>query len=117
MIRRPPRSTLFPYTTLFRSHHAASLGRGRPGVFHGSLSYLLQNADGQVQPAHSVSAGLDYPRGGPVHAYLEDSGRVLYEARTDREAAGAISAGPPRSGDPPAPEGRPAGAGGAGARG
>src|SRR5207247_11034680 len=51
--------------------HAASLGRGRPGVFHGSLSYLLQDADGQVQPAHSVSAGLDYPGVGPEHAFLK----------------------------------------------
>src|SRR5881398_523872 len=73
-------------------HHAASLGRGRPGVFHGSLSYLLQNADGQVQPAHSVSAGLDYPGVGPEHAYLKDSGRVLYEAVTDRQALEAFAA-------------------------
>jgi len=72
--------------------HAASLGRGRPGVFHGSLSYLLQSADGQVQPAHSVSAGLDYPGVGPEHAYLKDSGRVLYEAVTDRQALEAFGA-------------------------
>jgi tryptophan synthase beta chain len=72
--------------------HAASLGAGRPGVFHGSLSYLLQDADGQVQPAHSVSAGLDYPGVGPEHAYLKDSGRVLYEAVTDREALDAFAA-------------------------
>ena len=71
--------------------HAASLGRGRPGVFHGSLSYLLQNADGQVQPAHSVSAGLDYPGVGPEHAYLKDSGRVLYDAVTDRQALEAFA--------------------------
>src|SRR5438067_12893024 len=71
--------------------HAASLGRGRPGVFHGSLSYLLQNADGQVQPAHSVSAGLDYPGVGPEHAYLKDSGRVSYEAVTDRQALEAFA--------------------------
>ncbi|PYO98713.1 MAG: tryptophan synthase subunit beta [Gemmatimonadetes bacterium] len=71
--------------------HAASLGRGRPGVFHGSLSYLLQNADGQVQPAHSVSAGLDYPGVGPEHAYLKDTGRVLYEAVTDRQALEAFA--------------------------
>src|SRR2546422_499528 len=71
---------------LASGHHAASLAQGRPGVFHGSLSYLLQNADGQVQPAHSVSAGLDYPGVGPEHAYLKDSGRVLYEAVTDRQA-------------------------------
>ena len=72
--------------------HAASLGRGRPGVFHGSLSYLLQDADGQVQPAHSVSAGLDYPGVGPEHAYLKDAGRVLYEAVTDRQALEAFAA-------------------------
>jgi len=71
--------------------HAASLGRGRPGVFHGSLSYLLQNADGQVQPAHSVSAGLDYPGVGPEHAYLKDSGRVLYDAVTDQQALAAFA--------------------------
>ncbi|HYL20419.1 MAG TPA: tryptophan synthase subunit beta [Gemmatimonadales bacterium] len=72
--------------------HAASLSRGRPGVFHGSLSYLLQDADGQVQPAHSVSAGLDYPGVGPEHAFLKDSGRVLYEAVTDRQALEAFAA-------------------------
>src|SRR5258705_906631 len=72
--------------------HAATLGAGRPGVFHGSKSYLLQDADGQVQPAHSVSAGLDYPGVGPEHAYLKDTGRVLYEAVTDREALEAFAA-------------------------
>jgi tryptophan synthase beta chain len=72
--------------------HAATLARGRPGVFHGSKSYLLQDADGQVQPAHSVSAGLDYPGVGPEHAYLKDSARVLYEAVTDREALDAFAA-------------------------
>ncbi|MGH7568651.1 MAG: tryptophan synthase subunit beta [Gemmatimonadales bacterium] len=72
--------------------HAASLGRGRPGVFHGSLSYLLQDADGQVLGAHSVSAGLDYPGVGPEHAYLKDEGRVLYEAVTDRQALDAFAA-------------------------
>ncbi len=72
--------------------HAATLGAGRPGVFHGSLSYLLQDGDGQVQPAHSVSAGLDYPGVGPEHAYLKDTGRVLYEAVTDREALDAFAA-------------------------
>jgi len=71
--------------------HAASLARGRPGVFHGSLSYLLQDKDGQVQPAHSVSAGLDYPGVGPEHAYLKDSGRVLYDAVTDRQALDAFA--------------------------
>ena len=72
--------------------HAATLGGGRPGVFHGSLSYLLQDADGQVQPAHSVSAGLDYPGVGPEHSYLKDTGRVLYHAVTDREALDAFAA-------------------------
>jgi len=72
--------------------HAATLRAGRPGVFHGSMSYLLQDADGQVQPAHSVSAGLDYPGVGPEHAYLKDTGRVLYEAVTDREALDAFAA-------------------------
>jgi tryptophan synthase beta chain len=71
--------------------HAATLGAGRPGVFHGSLSYLLQDADGQVLPAHSVSAGLDYPGVGPEHAYLKDTGRVLYDAVTDREALEAFA--------------------------
>jgi len=74
------------------SRHAASLSRGKPGVFHGALSYLLQDADGQVQAAHSVSAGLDYPGVGPEHAYLKDSGRVLYEAVTDRQALDAFRA-------------------------
>ncbi|MBI1967280.1 MAG: tryptophan synthase subunit beta [Gemmatimonadetes bacterium] len=72
--------------------HAASLSCGRPGVFHGSYSYLLQDAGGQVQPAHSVSAGLDYPGVGPEHAYLKDQNRVLYEAVTDRQALDAFAA-------------------------
>src|SRR5262245_553112 len=67
-------------------HHSASLMRGRPGVLHGSLSYLLQDAAGQVHPAHSISAGLDYPGVGPEHAYLKDTGRATYVAVTDREA-------------------------------
>jgi tryptophan synthase beta chain len=66
--------------------HSASLSRGRPGVLHGALSYLLQDAAGQVHPAHSISAGLDYPGVGPEHAYLKDSGRARYEAVTDEEA-------------------------------
>lgn len=71
--------------------HAASLVAGKPGVLHGSLSYLLQDDDGQVRPAHSVSAGLDYPGVGPEHAYLRDRGRVTYVAVTDREALEAFS--------------------------
>jgi len=71
-------------------HPSATLGAGRPGVLHGSLSYLLQDADGQVAPAHSVSAGLDYPGVGPEHSWLRDTGRVRYESVTDREALAAF---------------------------
>jgi tryptophan synthase beta chain len=67
-------------------HHSASLSCGTPGVLHGSLSYLLQDAAGQVHPAHSISAGLDYPGVGPEHSYLKDSGRAEYVAITDDEA-------------------------------
>jgi tryptophan synthase beta chain len=63
---------------------------GLPGVLHGSLSYLLQDADGQVAPAHSVSAGLDYPGVGPEHSFLKDSGRARYESVTDAEALEAF---------------------------
>ena len=66
--------------------HAASLIRGRPGVLHGSMSYLLQDDAGQVHPAHSISAGLDYPGVGPEHAYLKERGRATYEAVTDADA-------------------------------
>ncbi|HEX7119028.1 MAG TPA: tryptophan synthase subunit beta [Longimicrobiales bacterium] len=70
--------------------HAASLSAGRPGVLHGSLSYLLQDDGGQVAPAHSVSAGLDYPGVGPEHAYLKETGRARYAAVTDAEALDAF---------------------------
>ena len=73
-------------------HHSATLGAGSPGVLHGSLSYLLQDADGQVAPAHSISAGLDYPGVGPEHSFLRDSGRVAYESATDTEALDAFGA-------------------------
>jgi len=66
--------------------HAASLLRGTPGVLHGSFSYLLQDENGQVHPAHSISAGLDYPGVGPEHSFLKDSGRATYVAVTDEEA-------------------------------
>lgn len=66
--------------------HAASLQRGVPGVLHGSLSYLLQDASGQVHPAHSISAGLDYPGVGPEHSYLKETGRATYVSITDDEA-------------------------------
>jgi tryptophan synthase beta chain len=71
--------------------HSASLSRGTPGVLHGSLSYLLQDAAGQVHPAHSISAGLDYPGVGPEHAYLKDSGRATYVAVTDSDALGGFA--------------------------
>jgi tryptophan synthase beta chain len=66
--------------------HSASLVKGRPGVLHGSLSYLLQDSAGQVHPAHSISAGLDYPGVGPEHSYLKSIGRAEYVAVTDRDA-------------------------------
>jgi tryptophan synthase beta chain len=69
--------------------HAATLTAGRPGILHGSYSYLLQNIDGQIQPAHSISAGLDYPGVGPEHSYLKDTGRVRYVSVTDDEALSA----------------------------
>jgi len=70
--------------------HSATLLAGRPGVLHGSLSYLLQDADGQVLPAHSVAAGLDYPGVGPEHSALKDSGRARYVAVTDAQALAAF---------------------------
>jgi len=70
--------------------HAATMTKGRPGVLHGSMSYLLQDGDGQILPVHSISAGLDYPGVGPEHSYLKDSGRVQYHAVTDQEALDAF---------------------------
>jgi tryptophan synthase beta chain len=70
--------------------HAATLTLGRPGVLHGSFSYLLQDENGQVLPAHSISAGLDYPGVGPEHSHLKDTGRVRYESVTDTEALEAV---------------------------
>jgi tryptophan synthase beta subunit len=66
--------------------HAATLSAGRPGVLHGSMSYLLQDSAGQVKEAHSISAGLDYPGVGPEHAFYRDSGRAEYVSVTDAEA-------------------------------
>ena len=70
--------------------HAASLAAGRPGVLHGNRTYLLQDDDGQIIEAHSISAGLDYPGIGPEHAWLKDIGRVEYESVTDSEALDAF---------------------------
>jgi tryptophan synthase beta chain len=72
--------------------HGASLTAGAVGVLHGSMSYLLQNDDGQVMEAHSISAGLDYPGVGPEHAYYKDAGRFHYESVTDAEALEAFQA-------------------------
>ncbi|ALC90243.1 tryptophan synthase subunit beta [Bacillus sp. FJAT-18017] len=71
-------------------YHAASLTKGKPGVLHGAFMYLLQNEDGQIQEAHSISAGLDYPGVGPEHSYLNDTGRVKYDSITDEEALRAF---------------------------
>jgi len=71
--------------------HSASIAKGTPGVLHGALSYLLQDASGQVHPAHSISAGLDYPGVGPEHAWLNDSGRAQYVSITDTEALRGVA--------------------------
>ncbi|UVO49301.1 tryptophan synthase subunit beta [Sphingomonas sp. SUN019] len=70
--------------------HAASLAGGFPGVLHGNKTYLLQDDDGQIAEAHSISAGLDYPGIGPEHSWLKDIGRVQYESATDQEALDAF---------------------------
>lgn len=71
--------------------HGASLGAGTPGILHGSRTYMLQNDDGQVEEAHSVSAGLDYPGVGPEHAYFLDTGLARYVSITDEEALEGVS--------------------------
>ena len=73
-----------------RGKHAASLTGGRPGVLHGNRTYLLQDEDGQITEAHSISAGLDYPGIGPEHSWLHDIGRVEYVSATDQEALEAF---------------------------
>jgi tryptophan synthase beta chain len=70
--------------------HAASIAGGRPGVLHGNRTYLLMSGDGQIEEAHSISAGLDYPGIGPEHAWLNDMGRVKFLSATDREAVAAF---------------------------
>jgi tryptophan synthase beta chain len=72
--------------------HAATISKGTPGVLHGARSYLLQDADGQILEAHSISAGLDYPGVGPEHSWLKDMGRVKYFSATDKEAMNAFTA-------------------------
>jgi len=75
---------------LATNKHAASLAGGRPGVLHGNNTYLLQDDDGQIIDAHSISAGLDYPGIGPEHAWLHDVGRAQYVSSTDEEALDAF---------------------------
>ncbi|HCX64989.1 MAG TPA: tryptophan synthase subunit beta, partial [Eubacteriaceae bacterium] len=70
--------------------HAATLSKGSPGIIHGMMTYILQDDYGQILPAHSVSAGLDYPGVGPEHAYFHDSKRVEYGSVTDEEALEAF---------------------------
>jgi tryptophan synthase beta chain len=70
--------------------HAASIAGGRPGVLHGNRTYLLMNGDGQIDEAHSISAGLDYPGIGPEHSWLHDVGRVTFLSATDEEALNAF---------------------------
>ncbi len=72
------------------ARHAATLTKGAPGVLHGARSYLLQDRDGQILEAHSISAGLDYPGVGPEHSWLKDRGRVKYFSATDKEALNAF---------------------------
>ncbi|RAL22617.1 tryptophan synthase subunit beta [Thermoflavimicrobium daqui] len=76
---------------LHTDEHAATLSKGSPGVLHGTYTYVIQDEYGQIQVAHSISAGLDYPGVGPEHAYLKDSKRVKYTAVTDKEALEAVS--------------------------
>ncbi len=76
--------------SIVSGNHAATLTKGRPGVLHGAMSYLLQDQEGQVIEAHSISAGLDYPGVGPEHSYLKDSGRAEYYSVTDAEAVAAF---------------------------
>ncbi len=75
---------------LASAKHAASMTGGRPGVLHGNKTYLLQDADGQIVDAHSISAGLDYPGVGPEHSWLKDTGRAEYVSATDEEALEAF---------------------------
>jgi tryptophan synthase beta chain len=75
---------------LYTLQHAATLSRGKPGVLHGSYSYLLQDQNGQIQPTHSIAAGLDYPGVGPEHSHLKSIGRAAYVTVTDKKALAAF---------------------------
>jgi len=75
---------------LATSRHAAAINGGRPGVLHGNKTYLIQDREGQILEAHSISAGLDYPGIGPEHSWLHDVGRATYLSATDDEAVEAL---------------------------
>src|SRR5580692_464190 len=77
-------------STIPASRFSASRAGGRPGVLHGNRTYLLMDEDGQIEDAHSISAGLDYPGIGPEHSWLHETGRVKYLSATDDEALGAF---------------------------
>ena len=72
------------------NQHALAIGKGKAGVLHGSKMYLIQDEHGQIELAHSISAGLDYPGIGPEHSYYHDIGRVTYECASDEEAMEAL---------------------------
>ena len=79
-------------TSLDLGHHSATLTRGRPGILHGAISYLLQDEFGNVADAHSIAPGLDYPGVGAEHSYLKDTKRVTYDICSDQEALDAFAA-------------------------
>ena len=83
-------SEMFVDALIREGKHAASLGSGAEGVFHGMLTYVLQDSEGQIQNTHSVSAGLDYPGVGPEHSFLKISKRATYVSATDKEAVDAF---------------------------
>jgi tryptophan synthase beta chain len=89
-----PEVALYGYEAAGDGHlterHAATISRGRPGVLHGTRTYLLQDEDGQTAESHSISAGLDYPGVGPEHSWLNDIGRATYLPITDDEAMAAM---------------------------
>ena len=83
-------TTAYPRASVAAGDNAATLETGRPGILHGTHSYVLQDQRGQIVGTHSISAGLDYPGVGPEHAYLKDSGRVRYTSVGDTDALDAF---------------------------
>ena len=90
-------------------HGAPLTAGGLPGVLHGAYSAIMQDEDGQILEAHSISAGLDYPGSGPEHAWLRDTGRARYVAVTDAQALDGVRAHGPARGDHPGARERPRG--------